>query len=416
MDAQDSLDRPGDVRDGDAVSPQPSPQPSSRSAPQQTGAAPHRGARGEARPAADNTPAPSHTLQRQVDNLLGGPARYTLGQLAERAGVSEEFAATFWKAMSFPAVRAHEPIFTDLDVKALASVGQAIDHELLDTHTTISLLRAQSHTTDRLVLWQLEALVEHAARSLDLDDTSARLVVLDHVDEFAELLGKQVQYAWRRQLAALLSRTDAEVSQSRRVQAAPWRMPLIRGIGFIDMVAYTRRSNELGSHQLADLIQKFEFTARDVITAAGARIVKTIGDAVLFVSEDLPTIIEVTVDLVEALEEKENMLPVRAGVVWGGVLSRSGDVFGPTVNLASRLCDVAPPGSVLTDPATAEELRRIPAGRLYTFEPRPGADLQGMGMVTPFEVRRIGQGPRPGPRPVTGDSSDPGGGRILPRS
>lgn len=200
-----------------------------------------------------------------------------------------------------------------------------------------------------------------------------------------------MQYAWRRQLAAELSRMDAEVSDSRHTVDAPWRMPLQRGVGFVDMVAYTRRSAELGTHALAELIQKFEFTARDAITGGGARIVKTIGDSVLFVADEVTTIMDVTLDLVDALTKKEGMLPVRAGAVWGGVLSRSGDVFGPTVNLASRLSDVAPPGGVLTDMATADVLRAAPEGKLYTLVRAPAAELQGLGTVTPIEVRRAPQ-------------------------
>ncbi len=339
--------------------------------------------------AADNTAEPSRTLRRQLGYILGGEPSLSVGELAERAGVSEEFARTFWKAMGFPSAPSGEPLFVDADADALSAVGEVVGKGIIDTYTAISLLRAQSHTTDRLVLWQTEAIVEHVARALQLDDTSARLVVLDHAELMVDLLVDQVAYAWRRQLAALLSRMDAEVSQSHAANEAPWIMPLNRGIGFVDMVAYTRRSAELGSHALADLIQTFEFTARDVVTAAGARVVKTIGDAVLFVADELEVAVEVTVDLVAALADKENMLPVRAGVVWGGVLSRSGDVFGPTVNLASRLADVAPSGAVLTDAATAEQLARTPAGRRYTMVRRDDAELQGLGTVTPIELRRL---------------------------
>lgn len=337
----------------------------------------------------DNTAEPSRTLQRQLTSILGGEPSLDVAQLAQRANVTEDFARMFWKAMGFPSARRDERVFVDADVDALTAIGEVVQAGTIDTYTAISLLRAQSHTTDRLVLWQIEAIVEHVARVLSLDDTSARLVVLDHADAMVDTLVAQLGYAWRRQFAALLSRMDAEVSQSHLANEAPWIMPLERGIGFVDMVAYTRRSAELGSHALADLIQTFEFTARDVVTSAGARVVKTIGDSVLFVASELSTAVEVTMDLVDALSAKENMLPVRAAVVWGGVLSRSGDVFGPTVNLASRLADVAPVGSVLTDDDTARELAAIPASQHYTMVRREDAELQGLGLVTPIELRRM---------------------------
>ncbi|MFH5824292.1 adenylate/guanylate cyclase domain-containing protein [Georgenia sp. AZ-5] len=331
----------------------------------------------------------SSTVAARIDRLLGGTPDLTIVQLAEKAGVSVEFARTFWKAMGFPNVRDTTVLFGDSDVQALKVMAALIEADVIDETTAISLLRAQSHMTDRLALWQTEALVDGTARRRQLDDVSARLVVLDKITTIVDVLQAQLDYSWRRQLAALIARTDAEVAQSHHAPADPYHMPLQRGLGFVDMVAYTRRSTELGSSALADLVQTFEYTSRDVITTHGARVVKTIGDAILYVADDLPTAAEVTVKLIRALQAKENMLPVRASVVWGGVLSRNGDVFGPTVNLASRLVDVAPPGSVLTDQSTADALAASPAARQYTMVPREGVELQGLGEVRPIELRRL---------------------------
>ncbi|UNX55700.1 adenylate/guanylate cyclase domain-containing protein [Georgenia sp. TF02-10] len=340
---------------------------------------------GEARSTAQS----SSTVQEHIDALLGGPAKYTIVELAARAGVTVDFARTFWRAMAFPNVQDHVVLFGDADVAALRVMGELVADGQLDESTVISLVRAQSHMTDRLVLWQNEALTDHAARRLGLDDASARLVVLDRVPALVDVLQAQLVYSWRRQLAALLVRTEAEVAEMGQPDTDPLHLPLQRALGFVDMVAYTRRSAELGPRALAELVQTFEYTSRDVITTRGARVVKTIGDAVLYVADDLPTAAAVAVDLVEALGAKPNMLPVRASVVWGRVLSRNGDVFGPTVNLASRLVDVAPPGAILLDKDTADALTASPAGREYTMVPRQVAELQGVGEVAPIELRRL---------------------------
>lgn len=330
-------------------------------------------------------------VDEHVRALVGSDPIYTIRELAERAGASLELAHTFWRAMGFPNVRENHVVFTDSDVAALASMARLLDEERVDMSTAISLLRAQSHTTDRLVLWQTEALVEGLSRRQDLDDTSARRLFLQNVGEVTDVLEKQLAYAWRRQLAALLRRTEAEVAA--REPAAPTapvgdRYPLTRAVGFVDMVAYTRRSTELGSAALADLVQTFEYTSRDVITSAGARIVKTIGDAVLYVADDLVLAAEVCVDLIAALTAKERMLPVRASLVWGELVSRFGDVFGPTVNLASRLVDVAPAGSVLMDAATADELSARDRDGAFRMVPLPAAGLEGIGQVSPVELVR----------------------------
>jgi adenylate cyclase len=96
----------------------------------------------------------------------------------------------------------------------------------------------------------------------------------------------------------------------------------------------------------------------------------------------------VCVDLIAALTAKEGMLPVRASLVWGDVVSRFGDIFGPTVNLASRLVDVAPPGSVLMDSATADELTRRDFAGKFRMMPMPDAGLEGIGRVSPVELVR----------------------------
>src|SRR5205085_1315694 len=76
------------------------------------------------------------------------------------------------------------------------------------------------------------------------------------------------------------------------------------------------------------------------------RLVKTIGDAAMFVSREPAPLVEVALSLVEAVERAE-MPALRAGVAWGPALQRAGDFYGNTVNLASRVTGIARAGSVL---------------------------------------------------------------------
>ena len=85
----------------------------------------------------------------------------------------------------------------------------------------LELLRAQSYTMDRLVLWELETFVTDLSERLGLDDTSARLVALDRIDGLVELLERQLTYVWRRHMASILGRTDAEVSTRGREDTGP---------------------------------------------------------------------------------------------------------------------------------------------------------------------------------------------------
>ncbi|MFC4554122.1 adenylate/guanylate cyclase domain-containing protein [Georgenia faecalis] len=343
--------------------------------------------------AAGVTPARSTVAEHQR-TLIGGDPALTMVELAERAAVPVEAARTFWRAMGFPDVADDVPTFTDRDVAALRAIAVLVEDGTIDLTTAVSLVRAQSHTADRLALWQTEALVEDAARRLHLDDTSARLVVLDRMAAVGAVLEDQIVYAWRRQLASLAARIESEVSHRPDDGVDADALPLPRALGFADMVSFTTRSASLGSQALARLVQGFEFAVRDVITSHGARVVKTIGDAVLFVADDLPTAAEVAVDLIAAIDARPDLLPVRASLVWGRVVSRSGDVFGPTVNLASRLVDVAAPGTVLMDAASADALVTGPKGSRFVCTPRPEADMPGIGTVRLAELRRAEPGRR----------------------
>ncbi|MCF2705953.1 adenylate/guanylate cyclase domain-containing protein [Arcanobacterium haemolyticum] len=327
-------------------------------------------------------------MQRHVDALLRGEEKYTMLEAAQLAGTSVDLVRRFWLAMGFPMVADEEnqKVFTDDDVESMRRRQEMLDSGRVTAETLVSLIRAESHMSDRMVLWQHEAFVEHAERVLGLDGISARFWVLDHFGEYSEFLRDQMDYAWRRHLAALLRRSEAEAVQMD--MSDDGETQLQRALGFVDMVAFTNRSNELGAAELVTLIGTFEQTCRDVIASCGARVVKTIGDAFLYIADDVVTGAETATRIVEELRAIPGMLPVRASLVWGGVVSRFGDVFGPTVNLASRLVDVAPTGSVLIDQNTANILRALKLGR-YTLVPAGSPDLQGIGQIDSVELRRM---------------------------
>lgn len=318
------------------------------------------------------------TVETHVRRLLNGTAKYHLREAADLANMDTDSARRFWRAMGFPYIQNPETrLFTEYDVDVMRAHRDMIDRERTDEDTQNSLIRAQSHLADRLVLWQYEALVEEAESRYGLDEVAARYWVLDHIDEYEEFLVYQMKYAWRRHLASFLRRTEVELEDMRVDSEA---MPLIRALGFVDLVAFTDRSGQLSPHQLVDFVQTFEFTCRDVISGLGARVVKMVGDAVLYVADDLETGAEVVSEVVNALHATPNMPEVRASLVWGGIVSRFGDVFGPNVNLASRLTGVAPEGEIVVDRKTAEALQALNREK-YQLTENVGSELQGFGYI-----------------------------------
>ncbi|GAA1853372.1 adenylate/guanylate cyclase domain-containing protein [Myceligenerans crystallogenes] len=338
----------------------------------------------------------SDTATRLDEAILGGPREFTYPELVERSGLDEDTIDNFWRWMGLPVDHEHEtdPRFTASDILALQEVDELFRAQEMDNRARMAFVRAMGHTTERLALWQVEALVEHLARRYDLDETSARLLALDRLPDLAEVLGRELQHAWRRQLAALTGRMAIEFAGARDdADHDAHQLPLPRAVGFADIVSFTKRTAGLGSAELADFVQRFEAGARDIITTCGGRVVKTIGDAILFVADDAQTGAEVALGLAEATgadlgtaQPGEPEIPVRVAFVWGRVLSRFGDVFGPSVNLASRLTDQSEPSTVLVDTATADILATMPAR--YALTRQPEREVPGLGPLTPVRLQR----------------------------
>ncbi|GAA1712005.1 adenylate/guanylate cyclase domain-containing protein [Isoptericola hypogeus] len=329
---------------------------------------------------------PGDTAARLDEEILGGPRRYSLTDLVTGTGLSREFIENYWRWLGLPVTHPTEVWFTDADMLALREIGRLVDTEQLDEQAQMTFIRSLGHTTDRLALWHVEALVELIQRRHGLDDVSARLAALDRVPELADLMSRQLEHAWRRQLAALTGRLATEFGGAHGAAAAGAvdELPLRRAVGFADIVSFTKRTAGLGSQELAEFVQLFESRARDVITEAGGRVVKTIGDAVLFVADDVTTGAEVALGLA-APHAADDEIPVRVGFVWGRVLSRFGDVFGPDVNLASRITELAEPTSVLVDPPTAKLLA---SSARYALTAQAPQEVQGIGEITPVRLQR----------------------------
>ncbi len=86
------------------------------------------------------------------------------------------------------------------------------------------------------------------------------------------------------------------------------------------------------------------------------RVVKLIGDEVMFVAPDPATACEIALRVAELFEESEHDVEPSGGIAYGALLVRGGDYYGPVVNLASRLADIAIPGEVLVTTPVAEDV------------------------------------------------------------
>lgn len=328
-------------------------------------------------------PEPGEAHDRVVDHLvetvLGAPRRLTRDEVAARAGMSLEDSRALWRAMGFADV-GDAPAFTEEDVDALVLLGTLVQRGLLDPQAAVDVVRALGRTTGRLANWQADTfgrvLVQRGVLDPQdpLSDESAAALFRE-LEVLLPAVERLVVHGWRRQLAAALERglTNAE--------AAAEGETLPQTVGFADVVGFTRLTRNLDEQQLATLVVHFESRSADIVAAQGGRTLKTLGDSIMFVCETPRDGAEVALRLLA----QPDVPPLRAGLATGPVVARRGDVYGHTVNLASRLTDEALPSMVLVDRATADALSGDDA---YVLEPQHDRPVRGVGRVSPVALSR----------------------------
>nr|WP_246126299.1 adenylate/guanylate cyclase domain-containing protein [Nesterenkonia populi] len=329
--------------------------------------------------------------------LLGAERTLTYREMAQHMGVSTRSARKLWRALGFPNLEEDARAFTAADAEALATMVDLVRQGLLNEETAISLTRSVGQMTDRMVVWQIEALVEDKITNEGYDDAEARTHVVESLPELIEPLQRLMAYAWRRQLSAGLQRLTvrvesglAAVKRGRGTQQAPDApLPLARAVGFADLVSYTSLSRQMSERTLAQMVQRFESKCAEIISIGGGRLVKTVGDEVFYNAETPEAGAEIALALAETIAADDVLPQARVSVVWGRVLSRMGDIYGPSVNLAARLTALADPGTVLVDTATAEALED---NESYLMVPQHPRVVRGFGEVAPSMLLRSGGG------------------------
>jgi adenylate cyclase len=302
--------------------------------------------------------------------LLGGERRYTRLEVARLAEVEVDRSVELWHALGFADVADDVQAFTDRDVWALKTVTALGVAGWLDDELQVSMARALGQSLSRLADWQLAAIGSMVSPETSPDQAMRR------AEELVPIVEELIAYVWRRHLAAAAGRALAATGEELSAGTT--------AVGFADLVGFTSLTRELGEAELASLVEGFESLASDIVAAGGGRVIKTIGDEILFVADSVATAGEIGMKLAEQVPH--HALPeVRVGMAYGTVLSRLGDVYGEPVNLASRLTSIARPGSVLVDREFAEAIGSDPAWRLRRVPPRP---VRGYAMLAPTRLRR----------------------------
>jgi adenylate cyclase len=297
-----------------------------------------------------------------IEVLLGRP-ELTPPEVAREAGVDLEETRRLWRALGFPPVPDDARVFTRADAAGLAIVRRLIEQNRVDTTTVVQLARVMGRSL--AILADAQAGTIGGGRDVPLDVDPAIVPELE----------RSITYVWRRHLLAAVMRRAARPDGTEETLV----------VGFADMVGFTALSQALDAADLATMVDRFEATAYEHIPQRGGRVVKLIGDEVMFAADDTSAAADIALGLVEAHAKDPGLPDVRVGLAHGPAYSWEGDLFGPTVNLASRLVNVARPGAVLVSETLGAEL----VGRSdLDLRHLRAVRLQGIGRVRSWVLRR----------------------------
>jgi adenylate cyclase len=277
----------------------------------------------------------------------------TVSEAVERSGISEEKLLRIVRAAGFaqpgPADRVIAERVADL------AAGLATAEAVFGEDAVVQLVRVMGSAMARLADAIVSAFlvnVEPAVRDVDpvglgvarANAEAAKL--LPTVNAALDVLLRQHIVAAQRTILGVATDTGYE---SRRMC-----------VGFIDLVGSTALTQRLSTRELGSVLTEFEHVAADTVTSAGGRVVKLIGDEVLYTAADEAAACTIALSLVGTFAEHPALPSARAGVAAGDVLLRDGDVFGPVVILAARAANVAATGEVVA-PAAVAAAAGIPA-------------------------------------------------------
>jgi adenylate cyclase len=323
-------------------------------------------------------------IRKAVSDVLLGRLEHRGTEVPALAGVTADHARRFWQALGFPSAAVDEEQFTHRDVEALRFTASLIDGVGPDREMLLQMTRATGQALSRVAHMHVLSIADAVAevtRSRSFSNNEAA----DEIATLAESLVRGYEpflgYIWRRHLFAAISQIVAGAA-GQIGEAEPTT------VGFADLVGFTALTQQMGDQRIAEVVDHFEKISYREIPERGGRIVKTLGDEVMFANVNVHAAADTALAIAAACKDDPVLPDVRVGVAVGSMLAWEGDFYGPTVNLASRLAGIATPGTVIVSDELAERLSGDEAFRLIEIR---DVKLKGIGRTKPWVLRRGGE-------------------------
>lgn len=295
-----------------------------------------------------------------------GP-QLTLDEVALACGVSVDRVRRTRVATGLPTEREDEvPAWVVEDIS-----GFLVAAELFGEPATLAFSRLLGSTASRLAEAAVSLFLTEVDRGLAerqappvewaLANEQAGYLVGVASTISSHLLREHLSRAIRRQRALVSPGGGAVVSTT---------------IGFVDLVRSTEWASTLTPLAQADALAVFESAAWDLTTRHNGRVVKLIGDEVMFVADDAADACRIGLELCAAIAEEETLPAARAALGYGEVAFRDGDFFGPLVHVTARAVKAAEPATVVATDGVRESCEHEATG--LSFEPLGARELRGV--------------------------------------
>jgi adenylate cyclase len=312
-----------------------------------------------------------------VERELRGEPRYTREEMAAECGIDADVVDAVRRAAGLPTPPAGEAAYSEEDLEASRRLKAVLDaglplEGLIDANRVMGRALAQIAASMRQLVG--ETFIQEGDTE---DEAAERLATAAR--GLLPAIGPTMEHFFARHLLEII-RNDVVGAE----QLATGRIGGSRetAVAFADLVGFTRLGGRVAPEDLGAIARRLEARASDAVEG-DARIVKTIGDAVMLSSAKPDALVRTALALCEAVnDEGEDFPQVRIGIALGEASERDGDLYGHAVNLASRVTGIARPGSVL---ATEEVREAADDGFAWSYAGE--RKVKGVGEVKLYRAR-----------------------------
>jgi adenylate cyclase len=327
---------------------------------------------------------PALLIAMPAERHVGAEPRYTAREAADAAGIDLGVMTRLRRAMGLPAVDPDDRALGETDFESARMAAQFL-HQGMPEEDMLAVTRVLGRG-----LGQAAVVMRQTAMRMALEPGLSERELAERFGAVAGMLTPQVvplleqtlKLHLRQMLASEVARTT-----ERRDGSLPGAREI--GVAFADLVGFTRLGENVPPEELGDVASRMEDLASDVLSPP-VRLVKTIGDAVMYVSEDAVALLGASVDLSSAADDQGEDFPqLRVGAASGQAITRGGDWFGRPVNLASRITSIARPGSVVV----SEPVKDAAPEDRFQFSFIGARKLKGVpGSTALFRARKLANG------------------------